>query len=95
MFDTNKNLFHKSWINNGTHVTNFSSKDLLRYGKAIEIYEQERPSHGLVISAFAWGFNNTVFLENHCSLHHTNKDEYSFGLSDFWQIYDSLKSEYQ
>lgn len=90
MFDTNKKLSHKSWTENGTHVTNFSSKELLRYGKAIEIYEKQKPKHGLIISAFAWGFNDTVHLENYCSLHHIITEESHFDLSDFWRIYDSL-----
>lgn len=90
MFDTNKKLSHKSWTENGTHVTNFSSKELLRYGKAIKIYEKENPNHGLIISAFAWGFNNTINLENYCSLHDTKSDEH-ISLDSFWNIYDSLK----
>jgi len=89
MLDTNKKLSHKSWTDGGTHVTNFSSKELLRYGKSIEIYEKKNPKHGLIISAFAWGFNNTVRLENCCSLHYTKSNKH-ISLDSFWNIYDSL-----
>lgn len=91
MFDTNKQLSHKSWVDGGTHVTNFNSKELIRYGKAILIYEKENPNHGLVISAFAYGFNDTILLESHCSLHHIISEESPFDLSSYWRIFDSLK----
>lgn len=92
MFDTNKNLSHKSWINGGTHITNFSSNELMRYGKSIEIYEKNNPNHGLVISAFAYKADNKTHIEWCCSLHNTDKNR-DLGLDDFWKIYDSLKDK--
>lgn len=89
MLDTNKKLSHKSWTEGGTHVTNFSRKELIRYAKSIQLHEKENPNHGLIISAFAYKADNKTFIEDCCSLHDTKSDEH-ISLDSFWNIYDSL-----
>lgn len=82
MYDSNKEINHNSWTIGGTHITNFSARQLMKYAKTIEDYKKIRPEENLVISGFAYDMDG-IATTGH-SLHCIG----NFGdLSEFWEIF--------
>lgn len=88
MYDTNKDLIHKSTNEGGTHITNFDFKELLEYKKSTETYNKLMDYKELVISTFA--YDNTGRRLSDCySLH--KMGNMAPGLDDFWKLHDTIR----
>ncbi len=86
-------LIHENNINGGTLITNFDKQKVFKYIVAIQLFAAENPNHGLVISHKAYNKRKEP-IESCYSLHMVENSEREHDdLSEFWNIYDSIKHD--
>jgi len=83
LFDVDERLNHNSWTIRGTHITNFSKENVLKYKYTIDEFKKIDPEIVLVISGFS--YNNTGKAIDGYSLHRIGECR---DLSVFWRIYE-------